>query len=155
MQPLNFEVFHQYWKIIEPDAPLIDIAKITFVDLWRQDYCWYCQGTRHKVNDYQPAYIDKDKTLGQMDGVVRKIIKQIYEYPNVAVQGMMFEASYKDGVPHGFGRSIFKKCVQISLFRSGTCLGFFKFNFDFKEIYRSDPDCWLEHISGEDFKLGS
>ena len=48
--------------------------------------------------------------------------------------GDIYEGTFKDGKGHGFFRSIGRDKVYISLYKEGDQLGYFTFDFNFKEL---------------------
>ena len=65
--------------------------------------------------------------------------------------GDIYEGTFKDGKGHGFFRSIGRDKVYISLYKEGDQLGYFTFDFNFKELQRCDIEQMLSDHSPSDY----
>ena len=85
----------------------------------------------------------RHKTSGLPHGIVR--IYQPYF-------GSIVMRAYKQGKYHGLSLDVESHVVRVDLNRDGECISYFRFDKNFKEVFRNDPSNLIDSVTPQRFK---
>ena len=122
-------------QIAPEHEPMIDAEGAEFVESWKCDKSKLrYSGMRHRGSEL--PY-----------GVVREVSRQDHVRE--------FTCKIRKGryVQHGLCRWVMKDEVLVSFFRDDEDLAYLRFNYNFEEVERYDPDDYLVGLFASSFKI--
>ena len=122
-------------QIAPEHEPMIDAEGAEFVESWKCDKSKLrYSGMRHRGSEL--PY-----------GVVREVSRQDHVRE--------FTCKIRKGryVQHGLCRWVMKDEVLVSFFRDDEDLAYLRFNYNFEEVERHDPDDYLVGLFASSFKI--
>ena len=129
MKPISLQMLGKYWQMVDPERPLIDTDNAEYKE-WEESY-------------YRVAGMVR-KSNGKLHGIVRSVHRS---------NGAISEIMWKDERWHGLQRRIHNRKVQVRLYRDGTFMAEFNFDYNFQEISRRDRGSYLADLTAETFRI--